>query len=45
MIDLVKAWIVLTFLRIIDALGWPWWLLCLIGLVVVPIAVARTYFW
>lgn len=43
--SLVRDWIVFTLLRILHALGWPVWALVLIGLVVVPIAAVRTYFW
>lgn len=42
---LVKDWITITFLRIMNWLGWPTWLLVVIGVIVVlPIAV-YSYFW
>lgn len=45
MLTMLKDWFVLILLRIVHALGWPVWLLVLIGVVVVPIAAVRTYFW
>lgn len=45
MLTTLKDWFVLTLLRILHALGWPWWLLFLVAVIVLPVVGVYTYFW